>query len=457
MRPLEPGDPRWIGDGDRRHRVLARIGSGGMGVVYLGRSAGGRAVAIKLVHADLAGDGEFRDRFRREAAAARAVGGAFTAPVLDADPDAAVPWLVTEFLPAVPLSDAVQDGGPLPAAAVAPLAAGIAEALLAIHRAGIVHRDLKPANVLLTADGPRVIDFGIARAVDAATVTRPGVRAGSPGFMSPEQVTGGKIGPAGDVFSFGATLAFACTGAEPFGDGPWHVKMLRIESEEPRLDGIADDRLRALAASCLDRDPERRPTAAELAERLSALSRDDSPEDASWLPPHITAEIGRRAAEAENPPLPLPAPATPRKVERRVVAAATAIGLALVAGAAIVAWPAKRGPGAAATPSASAKASQIVRTTPATRTLEFYITGDVRLTSVTFTVNGQDTTLKNVKLPRRQIVRIPAAPQRSEWRLRFRFPPGQVAWRVLIDGFETSTGGSGSAGRSGTGDYDGTA
>ena len=511
MRPLEPDDPRFVhpagagGEaGGRGYRILARIGSGGMGTVYFGRSAGGRAVAIKLVHPELAEDPEFRARFRREAAAARRVGGAFTAPLIDADPDADVPWLVTEFLPAVPLGEAVRDAGPPPPAAVRTLAAGIAEALAAIHRAGIVHRDLKPANVLLTADGPRVIDFGIARAVDAATVTRPGTPVGSPGFMSPEQVAGAEVGPPGDVFSFGATLAFACTGREPFGGGPWQEVMRRIEAGEPRLDGITDPELRDLVVSCLDRAPERRPTAEELVARLSAPRGEGTSPSAPWPPPAIAAEIARRAGEAENPPVaPAPAPAAastphptpgpapasapapapgpgpasaavvaattgPRGRARRVPVAAVAAGAvasALVAGGVIVAWPGS-GDGTAsgtvtatgtAPANASASASPAVRrTAPATRSLEFYITGDVTLTSVTYTVNGQATTLRKVKPPWRQVVQVPALPQRSRWRLQYRFPPGEIRWRVLFDGFETSSGVAAAAGQSGTGDYKGT-
>ncbi|MEW2357555.1 serine/threonine-protein kinase [Spirillospora sp. NPDC029432] len=444
MRPLEPADPRTIGD---RYRVLARIGSGGMGTVYFGRSPGGRAVAIKLVHAELAADAEFRERFRREAAAARTVGGGFTAAVLDADPDAAVPWLASEFLAAVPLDEAVRDGGALPPAAARTLAAGIAEALRAIHRAGIVHRDLKPANVLLTADGPRVIDFGIARALDAATITRPGDRAGSPGFMAPEQVAGAPAGPPADVFSFGSTLAYACTGAEPFGEGPWHAKMFRIESGAPRLGRIADEELRALVASCMDRDPARRPSAEELAEHLAA------PPSPGWLPSQVTAEIRRRAAEAENPP-----PPRARRLRRPPplpAAAAAAITLALGAGGAIIAWPSP-GPDAAGAPP-SAAPSQTVRTSrPSTRTLEFYVTGDVRLTSMTYTVNGRDTTLRNVRLPWRQVVQIPALPRQTKWRLRYKFPPGEVRWRVLVDGFGAASGMSSARGRPSIGDYDGT-
>ncbi|MFB4319818.1 serine/threonine-protein kinase [Actinomadura sp. 21ATH] len=445
MRPLEPGDPRSLGS----HRVLARIGSGGMGTVYLGRSPGGRAVAVKLVHAELAADADFRERFRREAAAARTVGGGFTAAVIDADPDAAVPWLATEFLAAVPLDEAVRIAGALPDAAVWTLAAGIAEALRAIHRAGIVHRDLKPANVLLTADGPRVIDFGIARALDAATITRPGERAGSPGFMSPEQVAGAPAGPPADVFSLGSTLAFASTGAEPFGAGPWHAKMFRIESAAPRLDGIADGDLRALIASCMDRDPARRPSAEDLAGRLA------TPPAPGPLPPPVVAEIQRRAREAENPP----PPRAPRRLRRPPplpAAAAAAIVLALGAGGAIIAWPSPGKDAAGARPPA-APATATVRTTGAsTRTLELYLTGDTRLTSLTFTVDGRATTLENVRLPWRRTFRIPALPRRTAWRLRYRFPPGEVRWRVLVDGFQAASGGSSATGRPGSGEGDGT-
>ncbi|WP_207936644.1 serine/threonine-protein kinase, partial [Actinomadura sp. KC216] len=310
MRPLEPDDPREVETGGRRYRVLARIGSGGMGVVYLGRSAAGRAVAIKMVHPEFAADDEFRDRFQREAAVARRVGGGFTAAVIDADPGAELPWLVTEYLPSVSVRDAVRSSGPLAVDAVWELAAGIAEALVSIHEAGVVHRDLSPANVLLTADGPRVIDFGIARAIEASSVSRPGTRAGAAGFMSPEQAAGEPIGASSDVFSLGSTLAFAATGREPFGDGVWHVKLRRVQSEAPRLDGIGDPELRALIETCMERDAARRPTAADLAERLARrrTERAAGPGEgsAASLPPAVAAEIARRRTAAENPPVPRP-------------------------------------------------------------------------------------------------------------------------------------------------------
>lgn len=190
-----------------------------MGKVFLGLSAGGWLVAVKVVKDDLAEDPEFRARFRREVAAARSVSGLFTASVVDADTDAPVPWLATAYVPGLPLADVVRDHGPLPPASVLALAAGLAEGLAAIHSAGVVHRDLKPSNVLLAEDGPRVIDFGISRATEASAVTRTGLVFGSPGFMSPEQAEGREVGPPSDVFSLGAVLAFAAAGEGPFGNG----------------------------------------------------------------------------------------------------------------------------------------------------------------------------------------------------------------------------------------------
>ncbi|MEU4832671.1 serine/threonine-protein kinase [Streptosporangium sp. NPDC023615] len=473
MRPLEHDDPRWVGTGDRRYRVLARIGSGGMGTVYLGRSAGGRAVAIKMVRPELAEDREFRRRFRREVMVARAVGGAYAVAVLDADPAAEVPWLASEFLPSVSLDEAVRDAGALPAGTVWALAAGMAEALRSIHGAGIVHRDLKPANVLLTADGPRLIDFGIARAVDAATITRPGTRTGSPGFMSPEQIAGDTTGPAADVFSFGATLVFARTGAEPFGEGPWHVRVSRVRTESPRLDEIAEDDLRALIASCMDLEPGRRPTADGLIDRIAAL-RHDGPGRAYALPAPVAAAIGRRAGEAENPPLPRDGGTgtgtggTARGHRRSVWAGAGALLTVLVAvivvlggaGRPPVAGPGVRddaapavptgvlpGTGTGATPGVPALTVTPAAPAPSAargRQLEFHLTGDVRLISVTYTVDGRSKTLKDVKLPWRKTIEIPKSPDINQWRIRFRFPAGAVRWRVLVDGFEAGAGNSSS-------------
>ena len=212
MQPLGADEPTVVGP----YRLLGRLGSGGMGRVYLGRSAGGRTVAVKIVHPHFALDEEFRARFRREVEAARRVGGAWTAPVLDADPEAAVPWVATAYAAGPSLAAAVADGGPLPAHSVRALGAGLAEALAAVHELGLVHRDVKPSNVLLTLDGPLLIDFGIARATDGtASLTSTGVSIGSPGYMSPEQILGKGATGAADVFSLGAVLAYGRPGSRP--------------------------------------------------------------------------------------------------------------------------------------------------------------------------------------------------------------------------------------------------
>ena len=205
---LQPGDPQKVGP----YWLLGLLGSGGMGRVFLARSPGGRLVAVKVVRAELAGQAEFRNRFAREVAAAQKVSGLFTAPVVDADVDAPVPWLATAYVPGPSLAGAITRHGPLPAPSVLALAAGLAEGLAAVHAAGIVHRDLKPSNVLLADDGPRIIDFGISRAVEATALTGTGVVFGSAAFMSPEQARGHRVGPPSDVFSLGAVLTFAATG-----------------------------------------------------------------------------------------------------------------------------------------------------------------------------------------------------------------------------------------------------
>ncbi|MEU9385401.1 serine/threonine-protein kinase, partial [Streptomyces sp. NPDC048279] len=265
MAALEPGDPRSVGE----YQLLGRLGAGGMGRVFLGRSPGGRAVAVKVVHAELvAGQPEFRSRFRREVEAARKVSGAFTAPVVDADPDAPLPWLVTSYIAGPSLQDAVMERGPLPAATVLGLAAGLAEALTSIHAAQLVHRDLKPSNVLLADDGPRVIDFGIARSVESETITRAGLMVGSPGFMSPEQVEGAEVTGASDVFSLGAVLTFAATGGNPFGDGSTPSLLYRVVHDGPDITAVTDPDLASLIAACLAKDPAGRPTPREILARI---------------------------------------------------------------------------------------------------------------------------------------------------------------------------------------------
>src|SRR5690606_16004242 len=215
MQPLGHDDPRRIGD----YRLLGVLGVGGMGRVYLGRNAGGRTVAVKVIRPDLIADPEFRTRFQREVAAARRVGSSCTAPVLDADVDADPPWLATGYVAGIALNDAVDRFGPFGERSLIVLARGLAEALVAVHEAGVVHRDLKPSNVLLAIDGPKVIDFGIARAVEDTALTTTGKVIGSPAFMCPEQVTGEPVGPAGDMFALGGVLTYAATGQGPFGGG----------------------------------------------------------------------------------------------------------------------------------------------------------------------------------------------------------------------------------------------
>ncbi|WP_329021614.1 serine/threonine-protein kinase [Streptomyces sp. NBC_00690] len=299
MEPLTPGDPRSIG----AYRLLARLGAGGMGQVYLARSDRGRTVAVKLVRRELAEQDEFRNRFRQEVQAARRVGGNWTAPVLDADTEAAVPWVATGYVAGPSLHSVIAEG-PLPERSVRILAAGLAHALTDIHTAGLIHRDLKPSNILITLDGPRVIDFGIARALETATdggLTRTGSVIGSPGFMAPEQVRATRVTAASDIFCFGSVLAYAATGRLPFGspDSGQHAVMYRIAQEEPELtdvpEGLAD-----LVRACLHKSPSERPGLAEILERVP-VEDDGEP----WLPAALVARLGRHAVsllEVEQPP-----------------------------------------------------------------------------------------------------------------------------------------------------------
>ncbi|MGW0368544.1 protein kinase domain-containing protein [Streptomyces coeruleorubidus] len=295
MRPLEVDEPTVVGP----YRLLGRLGSGGMGRVYLGRSAGGRTVAVKIVHPHFALDEEFRARFRREVDAARRVGGAWTAPVLDADPDARVPWVATAYAAGPSLSAAVAEGGALPAHTVRVLGAGLAEALAAVHELGLVHRDVKPSNVLLTLDGPLLIDFGIARATDGtASLTSTGVSIGSPGYMSPEQILGKGVTGAADVFSLGAVLAYAATGEPPFPGDSSASLLYKVVHEEPELGGL-DGQLRELTAACLTKDPDARPAPAEVARQLA-------PDGAArlvaggWLPGALVEQVSRSAVQLLN-------------------------------------------------------------------------------------------------------------------------------------------------------------
>ena len=264
MDELQSSDPRRIGP----YWLEGRLGSGGMGRVYLGRSPGGRNVAIKVIRAELAENADFRARFAREASAARKVSGIFTAPVVDADLDGPIPWLATSYIAGPSLGDAIAERGPMPAALVVRLAAGLAEGLAAIHTAGVVHRDLKPANVLLAEDGPRLIDFGISRSMETSSLTRTGMVVGSPGFMSPEQAEGRPVGPPSDVFSLGAVLTFAATGEGPFGEGSTVALLYRVVTSEPNTRGVPAE-IRPVIDHCLAKDPRQRPTAAQLLDQLS--------------------------------------------------------------------------------------------------------------------------------------------------------------------------------------------
>jgi hypothetical protein len=281
LEALQAGDPPQVGP----YLLLGRLGAGGMGRVFLGRSPGGRKVAVKVIRAELAGDPGFRARFAREVAAARRVSGLFTAPVFDADPTASMPWLVTGFVDGPSLAQAVHEHGPLPVASVLALAAGLAEGLVAVHAAGVVHRDLKPSNVLLAADGPRVIDFGISQAADATQVTQTGIVIGSPAYMSPEQVKAETAGPASDVFSLGAVLAFAATGEGPFGHGAPTALMYRVVHGTPALDRLPGP-VRPLVERCLAKDPGQRPTAGQFLAELRA-AHPSAADLTDWLPASI--------------------------------------------------------------------------------------------------------------------------------------------------------------------------
>ncbi|MBT2480458.1 MDR family MFS transporter [Streptomyces sp. ISL-94] len=293
MDQLIAGDPTRIGP----YRLIARLGAGGMGLVYLGRSEGGRTVAVKVVQAEHAGHPEFRSRFAREVASARRVGGTWTADVLDADPEAAVPWVATQYIPGPDLQTVVaKDFGLLPEHSVRTLANRLALALQAVHGAGLIHRDLKPSNVLVTVDGPRVIDFGIARAVDSlggdSLHTRTGMLIGSAGFMSPEQVRGLELTPASDVFCLGAVLVYAATGRLLFGaaDTGLNAHLFRVAEEEADLTGVPEA-LVDLVRACLDKDPAKRPTPEQIAARTA------TDQASEWLPGAVLAQLVRHAAQ----------------------------------------------------------------------------------------------------------------------------------------------------------------
>lgn len=283
MQELQTQDPTRVGD----YTLLHRLGHGAMGSVYLGRSRAGRPVAVKIARVELVAEPGFRERFRREIGMAGRVGGFWTAAVVDADPDAPRPWLATEYIAGPNLHQAVAEAGALDEDAALRLAAGLAEALAAIHKTGLVHRDLKPSNVLLHHDGPRVIDFGIAHAVQATALTAPGEFFGTPGFLSPEQISGDPVGPASDIFALGAVLVFATTAAGPFGEGDAATLIYRAAH------GVADisevpDTARRISAMCLQRDPQHRPSPQELLDQLIGHTTSTS---SWWLPQPVRTLI----------------------------------------------------------------------------------------------------------------------------------------------------------------------
>ncbi|WP_055556892.1 PQQ-binding-like beta-propeller repeat protein [Streptomyces sp. NBRC 110028] len=347
--PLTHDDPRRLG----AYVLVARLGSGGMGTVYLGRSPGGRTVALKTMHRRFAAQTEFRTRFRLEIDAARVIGGQYGAQVVDADPLAATPWFATEYVLGPPLDDAVALCGALPEPAVRALGAALCDALAQLHRSDVVHRDLKPSNILLTARGPKVIDFGIARAAGDDRLTRTGAAAGTPAYMSPEQAVGGEHTPAGDVFALAGVLVFAATGRPPFGTGQPADLLYRVRYAEPDLTGVPDG-LRPALERCLAKDPERRPGTAELGALLHERAPDGAPggigDLVDHLPDALLADIARRSAAVwEIQPARLPVPdeesttltsltslsRRPRVTRRRLL---TLGGGVLAAGGAAGAW-----------------------------------------------------------------------------------------------------------------------
>src|SRR5690606_17430491 len=282
MEPLLPGDPERVGP----YRLVGRLGAGGMGQVFLARSPGGRPVVVKVILPEYASDAEYRARFAREVEAARRVGGFHTAQVVDADPTADPPWMATAYVPGPSLRQAVTERGPLRDRNLRTLAAGLVEGLAAIHARDLVHRDFKPSNIILAADGPRVIDFGVARPLDGSSMTQSGAVIGTLAYMSPEQVGGGQVGQASDVFSLGTVLAFAATGRSPYMADSIGAIVARIVGPPPELTELPDD-LRELIHACWEQDPDRRPTTAEL---LARLSTDQTGDD--WPPSHLADLIG---------------------------------------------------------------------------------------------------------------------------------------------------------------------
>jgi serine/threonine protein kinase len=333
MEPLTRDDPGQIAG----YRLRARLGAGGMGVVYLGSTPGGRSVAVKVMRPELGDDRGFRERFRQEIDAARRVHGLYTAQVIDADPTAVPPWLVTAYVPGPSLQEAVAAHGPMPVQTVYQIVAGVAEALQAIHAAGVIHRDLKPSNVLLAPDGPRVIDFGIARAAEATALTHSGMRVGSPQFMAPEQVAGQPATPATDVFALGSLATYAALGRAPFGNGGAEAVLYRILHQDADLTGCPMP-LRSLIERCLAKDPAQRPGPAEIIWFCQGqLAPGQAPGQAgesaqSWLPPPVAADVAYLSTLAAGPPTGPADPAGPGRPAGGPVPTPTAVATPANAG-----------------------------------------------------------------------------------------------------------------------------
>ncbi|MFD0269504.1 serine/threonine-protein kinase [Streptomyces sp. NPDC127106] len=306
MMRLRREDPRVVGS----FRLHRRLGAGGMGVVYLGSDRRGQRVALKVIRPDLAEDQEFRSRFAREVSAARRIRGGCTARLVAADLEAERPWFATQYVPGPSLHDKVAEDGPLTAAQIAAIGAALSEGLVAVHEAGVVHRDLKPSNILLSPKGPRIIDFGIAWATGASTLTHVGTAVGSPGFLAPEQVRGAAVTPATDVFALGATLAYAATADSPFGHGSSEVMLYRVVHEEPHLVGVPDA-LAPLVRACLAKDPEDRPTTLQLSMRLKEIAAREAQGLSDGRPP------AQRVPRPDRPTGLLPQPYPEERTERR--------------------------------------------------------------------------------------------------------------------------------------------
>jgi eukaryotic-like serine/threonine-protein kinase len=382
---LLPGDPQRIG----HHRLLARLGSGGMGTVYLARTPQGRQVAIKVLRADNASSPQLRSRFAREAQALTMIQSDLTARVLEAVVDAPVPYLVTEYIQGPTLAEHVEAAGPLPPVLLHGLAAGLAAALTAIHRADVVHRDLKPSNVILAPDGPKVIDFGIAVPEGATALTQTGALVGTPGFMAPEQITG-QAGRPADVFNWALTVAYGATGRQPFGTGTTAAVLYRVVHDEPDLAGVPEQ-ARPILAAALAKDPAQRPTAAQVLAHL--VGPDRAPEEL----PDVTTSLLARTWQYQNPlpPTPLP-PLPPLRRQARAwapLAVAALVALGLIGGSVLLRLSSASPPATPTHPPADNGPSTRPATTPppATKVLTFQPWSDTTLSAdetVLSTVNG---------------------------------------------------------------------